>query len=273
MGNNPIRVCIAGITGWTGSEIARAILKSDTLNLVGAVARRSAGLDIGDVLGTRKTGIGVAATIEEALRLAGDSVDVVVDFTSPDSVKARALACLSMGVRVVIGTSGLTGDDYAEIENKARSANLGVIACGNFSITAALAKRFSLLAAEFLPSREIIDYASAEKPDAPSGTTRELAEEMAKIAPNTILVPIEKTLGEINARGAAVSGTQVHSIRQQGFMISFESIFGLPDERLTIRHDAGTGAKPYVNGTLLAIRKVMAMTGLVRGMDRLLFPD
>ena len=54
-------------------------------------------------------------------------------------------------------------------------------------------------------------------------------------------------------------------------MISFETVFGLPDERLTIRHDAGTGAEPYVGGTLLAVRKVMTITGLVRGLDRLLF--
>jgi len=52
---------------------------------------------------------------------------------------------------------------------------------------------------------------------------------------------------------------------------AFETVFGLPDERLTIRHDAGTGAMPYVGGTLLAIPKVMTTTGLVRGLDRLLF--
>jgi 4-hydroxy-tetrahydrodipicolinate reductase len=51
-----------------------------------------------------------------------------------------------------------------------------------------------------------------------------------------------------------------------------EPIFGLPEERLSIRHDAGSGAQPYVSGTLLAARKVMQVSGLVRGLDRLLFP-
>jgi 4-hydroxy-tetrahydrodipicolinate reductase len=48
-------------------------------------------------------------------------------------------------------------------------------------------------------------------------------------------------------------------------------IFGLPDERLTVRHDAGKGAELYVHGTLLGVRRVMQVTGLVRGLDRLLF--
>ena len=55
------------------------------------------------------------------------------------------------------------------------------------------------------------------------------------------------------------------------FEETVRTIFGLPHERLTIRHDAGSGAAPYVNGTLLAVRRVMRVEGLVRGLDRLLF--
>ena len=58
-----------------------------------------------------------------------------------------------------------------------------------------------------------------------------------------------------------------------GFVIAFETLFGLPDERLTIRHDAGSGAEPYAAGTLLAVRKVMEITGVVRGLDQLLFNE
>ena len=65
----------------------------------------------------------------------------------------------------------------------------------------------------------------------------------------------------------------MHSIRLPGYVIAFETLFGLPDERLTIRHDAGSGAAPYVSGTLLAVRKVMQVNGLVRGLDRLLFNE
>jgi 4-hydroxy-tetrahydrodipicolinate reductase len=149
--------------------------------------------------------------------------------------------------------------------------NLGVVAVGNFSITAALAKHFALFAARYLPSWELVDYAHADKPDAPSGTVRELAEELANTARNQVGLAIEHVQGDKRARGATIGGTQVHAIRLPGYVISFEAIFGLPDERLTIRHDAGSGAAPYVGGTLLALREVMHFSGLIRGLDRLLF--
>jgi 4-hydroxy-tetrahydrodipicolinate reductase len=186
-------------------------------------------------------------------------------------VKARALAALEMGIRVVVGTSGLSAADFADIAALAQAKSLGVIAAGNFSITAALAKHFALIAAKHLPSWEIVDYAHAGKIDAPSGTARELAEALAAVKAAKIEHPVEKTVGYKEARGANVAGTQVHSVRLPGFMVAFESIFGLPDERLSIRHDAGAGAGPYVNGTLLAAKKVMDVRGLVRGLDTLLF--
>ncbi len=263
-----IRVCVAGATGWTGSAVVRKILTSNDFQLVGAVARKQAGTDVGEALGIDMVGLHVVASLDEALTV---PIDVVIDYTNPTSVKAHIMKSLDMGARVVVGTSGLTADDFEEIERKAQSLNLGVIAAGNFSITAALAKHFALVAARFLPSWEIIDYASADKIDAPSGTTRELAEALGSIAENQLSVPIEKTYGSKDARGTTIQGTQVHSIRLPGYVIAFETAFGLPDERLSIRHDAGSSAEPYVGGTLLAASKVMGIHGLVRGLDQLLF--
>jgi 4-hydroxy-tetrahydrodipicolinate reductase len=62
-------------------------------------------------------------------------------------------------------------------------------------------------------------------------------------------------------------------MRLPSYVIAVETIFGAESERLTIRHDAGTSPAPYVAGTLLAARKVGGVKGLVRGLDRLLFPD
>ncbi len=264
----PIRVCVAGVSGWTGSAVTRAILACDDFKLTGAIARRHAGRDVGDVLGLPAKGVLVTASLSEAL---ARPTDVLVDYTSPASVKQRTLEALASGVRVVIGTSGLTAADYADIEYLAHERRLGVIAAGNFSLPAALAKHFCLLAAKHLPSWEIMDYAHAEKPDSPSGTTRELAEALEEVGQNKLAIPVEQTHGEPQARGATIAGTQVHSIRLPGIVLAFEGIFGLPNERLTIRHDAGSGAEPYVNGTLLAVRRVVDVTGLVRGLDRLLF--
>ena len=265
-----IRVCVAGATGWTGGLLTKTLLSSPGFELTGAIARTSAGQDIGEALGLSSAGLRISATLDEALTR---PADVLVDFTKPDSVKARTLAALDRGLRVVVGTSGLTAQDFQEIEQKAISKNLGVIAAGNFSVTAALAKHFALFAAKHVPSWEIVDYAHADKPDAPSGTVRELAEELGAIAKNHIEVPIEQTHGAKEARGALIAGTPVHSVRLPGYTIAFETLFGLPGERLTIRHDAGSDAGPYVGGALLCIREVMQTTGLVRGLDRLLFRD
>ncbi|MGH8894725.1 MAG: dihydrodipicolinate reductase C-terminal domain-containing protein, partial [Actinomycetes bacterium] len=127
-----------------------------------------------------------------------------------------------------------------------------------------------LLVAPHLPNREIIDYASAGKRDAPSGTARELAERLAAVNATAQEVPVDQTGGSVEARGAAVAGTQVHSVRLPSFVVSTEVVFGLPDERLVIRHDAGPTPTPYVAGTLLAVRAAAKRTGLVRGLDNLL---
>jgi 4-hydroxy-tetrahydrodipicolinate reductase len=83
-------------------------------------------------------------------------------------------------------------------------------------------------------------------------------------------VPVDETLGAREARGATVNETQVHSLRLPSFSVSTEIVFGAEDERLSIRHDAGSTPAPYVAGTLLAIRAVPERVGLTRGLDQLL---
>jgi 4-hydroxy-tetrahydrodipicolinate reductase len=50
-------------------------------------------------------------------------------------------------------------------------------------------------------------------------------------------------------------------------MISVDAIFGMPDQKLILRHESGSSAEPYVSGALLAIRKVGTFVGLRRGLD------
>lgn len=266
----PIRVVVAGATGWVGKALVPAILGESDLRLAGAVARSAAGADAGTVAAGAACGVSVAATLEEALAVPSD---VVVDYTKPHAVKGHVLAAIAAGRNVVVGTSGLGADDYAEIASAAERGGVGVIAAGNFSITATLMKRFALMAAKYVPDVEVIDYAGARKPDAPSGTARELAEALAAVRGPSTARPQSEVSGIAATRGAAVgsgAGVQVHALRLPSFVLSCEALFGLPDERLTIRHDAGASAAPYVAGTLLAVRRVVGMTGLVRGLDGLI---
>jgi 4-hydroxy-tetrahydrodipicolinate reductase len=250
-----LNLCVAGATGWTGSAVVEAVLAAEDLELRSVVSRSAAGGEVG--------GAPVHASVPEAL----DGVDVLIDYTSHEVVKANALAAVERGVAVVIGSSGLTAGDFSEIEAAAAGRGVGVIAAGNFSLTAAMAKAAALLAARHLPYWEVIDYASAGKADAPSGTARELAEALGRPRFDR---EVADTAGASEARGATIGGTQVHSLRLPSFTVSTEVVFALPDERLSIRHDAGSSAAPYVAGTLLAARAAPTTRGLVRGLDTLL---
>jgi 4-hydroxy-tetrahydrodipicolinate reductase len=137
-------------------------------------------------------------------------------------------------------------------------------------LTAVLLQKFAESAAKLIPQWEIIDYAHDDKVDAPSGTVRELAARLSKVRMPEPTVPIDKTVGSREARGATLSGSQVHSVRLPGYVISAEIIFGMTDQRLSIRHDSGSSARPYVDGALIAIRKVSTLVGVHRGLDSVL---
>ena len=160
----PIRVCIAGVTGWTGSAVAAAVRAAADLELAAGVSRSDSAS---------------YSSVAEAL----DAVDadVVVDYTHASVVKQNVLAAVGRGVNVVVGSSGLSGDDYAQIDAAATERGVGVVAAGNFSITAAVLLKAAVEAARHLDRWEVLDYASAGKPDAPSGTARELAERLGEV--------------------------------------------------------------------------------------------
>jgi 4-hydroxy-tetrahydrodipicolinate reductase len=260
-----IRVCVAGATGWAASELCRGIVLENDLELVSAVSRKNANKSLNGILhlpGDKN--IPVFGTIEEALTI---PCDVLVDYTSPDIAKHHALAAINKGVNVVIGTSGLSDEDYEEIKVSAKECRKSVLAVGNFAISVVLLNRFAEMAAKYMPHWEIIDYAKDTKIDTPSGSAMELANRLSKVGESIKAIPIEYNKGIIETRGANINRMQVHSVRLPGFVISLEAIFGLADEKLIIKHDAGSSAKPYVGGALLAIRKVDSFIGLRRGLD------
>lgn len=262
-----IRVCLAGVTGWVGRGLAPAIAASEDLQLSAAVSRSHAGRPLSEALGMPLPDLTVRGSVAEALET---PCDVLVDYTSPGAVRGHTLEAVRRGVAVVVGTSGLDDEAYAEIDRAARARGVGVLAAGNFALTAVLLQRFAELAARHVPQWEIIDYGHAAKPDAPSGTSRELAARLRRAGEPRLDYPIERTQGLREARGAALHGAQIHSVRLPGFVSSIEVLFGLPEERLSIRHDSGAGAGPYLAGTLLAIRRVRGFVGLRRGLDTVL---
>jgi 4-hydroxy-tetrahydrodipicolinate reductase len=264
---NKIKVCVAGATGWAGTELSKAIFGTDDIELVAAISRSHAGETLGKAIGVNGLNTPVFATVEEALKT---DPDVLVEFTKSDVAKHHVLSALQKRAHVVIGTSGLSNEDYEEIHAAAQQVNRGVLAVGNFALTVVLLQKFAEIAAKYIPQWEIIDYAHADKKDAPSGTARELANRLSKIREPELEVPLDKIVGIKESRGAQLQGTQVHSIRLPGYVISIDVIFGMPGQKLILRHEAGTSAEPYVGGALLAIREVSKLIGLHRGLDRVM---
>lgn len=262
------RVCIAGATGWVGKALSLAVAKSSDMELVAAVSRSKAGRNLGEVVGDPSIDVVISESVAQAL--AATSADVLVDYTAATAVKGHVMKAIEHGVHVVVGSSGLTDDDYAQIGRAAQAGKVGVIAAGNFAITAVLLQRFACEAARFLAQWEIIDYAPDTKKDAPSGTARELAYRLGEVRAAQLVHPIDKTIGPKEARGATLNGMQVHSVRLPGHTVGVEVVFGAPLQKLRIRQEAGGGPDPYIHGTLLAVRKVRGQVGLVRGLDRVM---
>jgi len=259
-----IRICLAGAAGWAGSALSRGIFEASDMELVAAISRGYAGQVLGEVIEIKKLTTPIFATATEALIT---KPDVFVEYTKPDVAKSHILSALRSGAHVVVGTSGLSGDDYREINDVAQEAKRGVLAVGNFALTAVLLQKFAEISAKYISHWEIIDYAHSNKKDAPSGTARELANRLSKIRESQLDVSLDSIDGPKESRGARLDGSQIHSVRLPGYIISLDAIFGMADQKLILRHESGSSAEPYVDGALLAIRKVSNLVGVHRGLD------
>src|SRR5260221_12386459 len=104
-----IRVCVAGAAGWSCSAVNRALVAMSEFQVVGAIASRQAGKDIGEVLGLGRANVNIVASLEEALAV---PTDVLIDYTGPEVVKGHILAALDKAVGAVVRTSGWTPSNY-----------------------------------------------------------------------------------------------------------------------------------------------------------------
>jgi 4-hydroxy-tetrahydrodipicolinate reductase len=265
-----LKVCVAGATGCAGSALSKGIFESPDLELVSAISRSNAGKNVGEVIGVEGLTAPIFETAEEALQT---TPNVFMEYTKPDIAKHHILSALRSGAHVVVGTSGLSSEEYDEIDEAAQQAKRGVLAVGNFALTVVLLQKFAEMAARYIPHWEIIDYAHSGKKDVPSGTGRELANRLSKVRESQLDVPLDEIEGPKETRGARLEGTQVHSVRLPGYTISIDAIFGMPGQKLILRHESGATAEPYVDGALLAIREVSKLVGVHRGLDSVMAFD
>ena len=242
-----INVAVLGARGRMGSEVVKAVEATEGLALVAA-------LDLGDSLD----------------QLKDSAVNVVVDFTTPDSVMSNLKFLINNGINVVVGTTGFDDAKLAIVKGwLAQNPSVGVLVAPNFAIGAVLMMEFAEKAARYFESAEIIELHHPAKVDAPSGTAARTAELMSAARKDAGLgaMPDATTTALDGARGALVGGIPVHSVRARGLVAHQEVLFGGLGETLTIRHDSIDRAG-FMPGVILGVRKIVHTPGLTHGLDK-----
>lgn len=225
-----IRVLVNGAKGRMGSEAVKAVSKEPDFELVGQT-------DLGDDLGR---------AIQKS------KAQVVVDFTQPASAMENARTILNSKAHAVIGTTGLTPEDLAEIRKLCARNKANCVAAPNFAIGAVLMMKFAREAAHYMPQVEIIELHHDKKLDAPSGTALKTAE----------MIMAER-------EGIKMQKVPIHSVRLQGLVAHQEVLFGGLGQTLKIRHDS-ISRESFMPGVVMAVRKVGGLKGLVYGLENLL---
>jgi 4-hydroxy-tetrahydrodipicolinate reductase len=208
-----------------GQAVCEAVQGAEDTDLI-AKADPALGTELADVLG---------------------DVEVVVDFTTPDTALANAEACLAAGVHVVVGT---TGFDLDALRAAAEASSANAFVAPNFAIGAVLLMEVSQTIAAHMPECEIVELHHDRKLDAPSGTARRTAE-------------------LIDAAGGHVH-EPIHSVRLPGLVAHQEVIFGGEGQTLTLRHDS-IDRRSFMPGVLLAVRRVGGLSDrFTVGLEKLL---
>jgi 4-hydroxy-tetrahydrodipicolinate reductase len=201
--------------------------------------------------------------------LADARVEVVIDFTHPDSVMGTLDYVIAHGMHAVVGTTGFTDERLSTLRaTLAANPGIGVLIAPNFSVGAILLMKFAVQAATYFESVEIIELHHPDKADAPSGTARHTAELVAA-ARSGMVAPDATVTALPGARGADVDGIPVHSIRLRGLLAHEEVLLGGPGEVLTLRHDS-LDRSSFMPGVLLGVRQISAHPGLTVGLENYL---
>ena len=240
-----LKLGVCGATGRMGAEACSAIDADRDTELVAA--------------------IGSAGSVQEFVEA---GVEVVVDFTVAEAVRANAGVLAAAGIHAVIGTSGLSADDLETLRGDFVRSHC--IVAPNFAVGAVLMTRFAALAAPYFDTAEVIELHHDRKVDAPSGTAMVTVEAMAEASGDWAPDPTvsEGLPGARGGRGPA--GIPVHSIRLKGLVAHQEVLLGGPGETLTIRHDS-IDRSAFMPGMLLAIKRVATLEpGVTVGLGEVL---
>jgi 4-hydroxy-tetrahydrodipicolinate reductase len=260
-----IKVAVNGALGRMGQQVMLAVAGDPGLDLTGAADIKAEREHVSVPGLSKKVPLhnNLASLIEMF------HPQVVVDFTVPEAAMGAARLSLKNGACLVLGTTGLSEADLAEIDELARKQNRGAVVAANFAIGAVILMHLAAMAAKYFDNAEIIELHHDKKLDAPSGTALATARAMLKARGKPFTYPGTDKETLKGTRGGQSDGIAVHSVRLPGLVASQEVIFGALGQTLSIRHDT-ISRESFMPGVILAVKEVTRLQGLVIGLDRLL---
>lgn len=256
------KVLVAGFTGAMGQKAVNLVNSLDNFELV-------AGMSPTATNDPQKYNLPAGAKIYQSLAEISDlAADIWIDFTTPKAVYDNVKFALEHHISPVVGTTGMSDEQEAELIKISQKEKVGGLIAPNFGMSAVLLMKFAKEAAKYFPDAEIIEMHHADKKDAPSGTALATAKMIAQNRPEHETAPDEVETLE-NVRGGDYQGIKIHSVRLPGYIAHEQVLFGGPGEALTIRQDS-FDRESFMGGVKVALEKVDQLDELVVGLENIL---
>lgn len=256
------KVLVAGFTGAMGQKAVNLVNSLDNFELV-------AGMSPTATNDPQKYNLPAGAKIFQSLAEIPDlAADIWIDFTTPKAVYDNVKFALEHHISPVVGTTGMSDEQEAELIKISQKEKVGGLIAPNFGMSAVLLMKFAKEAAKYFPDAEIIEMHHADKKDAPSGTALATAKMIAQNRPEHETAPDEVETLE-NVRGGDYQGIKIHSVRLPGYIAHEQVLFGGPGEALTIRQDS-FDRESFMGGVKVALEKVDQLDELVVGLENIL---
>lgn len=245
-----LRAAVTGASGRMGQAVAHAVTVDPNIDLVSFIARPGSslvGTTVASIIGDERC----ATTVSSELEL--ESVDVVIDFTLPESSLVNASLCAEAGIPIVIGTTGFSESEQAEMD-----LVLSPVArcqAANFSTGVNLAYRLLSLAAQVMGTDSDIEIHEAHhkhKLDAPSGTALAMGHAVADAMGHSLqdVARYDRSA----ARAAREPGSIGFSVTRAGEIVGEHTVlFASEGERLEITHKAGS-REAFAKGAVRAAK-------------------
>jgi len=269
-----IRVAVAGASGRMGQMLIEAVSQAGDLQVSGALDVASSpaiGRAAGALLGLTNT---PNITADLSAGLAG--AQVLIDFTRPEGTLAHLAVCRALGVNAVIGTTGFTEAQKAQIAEHAK--HIAIVMAPNMSVGVNVVFKLLDMAARALSEGydiEVIEAHHRHKVDAPSGTALKMGEVLAEALGRDLkdcAVYARDGFSSPQRGERDPSSIGFASIRGGDIVGDHTVLFAGTGERIEIAHRASSRAG-YAQGSLRAARFLAGKTSGLFSMDDVLWPQ